>query len=131
MKYLFFSFIFITVSCNQKSKFPKAENALDAGREFIGALLKEDFKKAAFYMILDNENSKYLSQFELKCRQQSEKDNKQYQLAVINIYEVADISASETIINYSNSYDKIRHKIKVLKVNGDWKVDLKSTINSQ
>src|SRR6266540_2671012 len=45
--------------CNAK-KYSKAENALDAGREFIDGCLKGDFEKAAFYMLDDDRNKELL-----------------------------------------------------------------------
>ena len=45
MKYLILIASLVIVSCNSgKRQFPKAENALDAGREFIDATLKGDFE---------------------------------------------------------------------------------------
>lgn len=129
MKYLLLLFIWLVVSCNHPNKYHKAENALDAGREFINALLKDDFKTAAFYILSDKENSRLLSEFEQKYNKQSAEAKKQYQQAVINIYEVVDITGVETIIQYSNSYDRIRHKLKVLKVHGDWLIDIKYTFD--
>jgi hypothetical protein len=125
MKHLLPLFILLISSCNQPNKYHKAENALDAGREFINALLKDDFKTAAFYIIPNDENNRLLSQFERKYNKQSAEVKKQYQQAVINIFEVVDVNGIETIISYSNSYDKTRHKLKVLKVHGDWLIDIK------
>lgn len=131
MKYLIFFLVFVLlISCNTQNKYNKAENALDAGREFIDGCLKNDFKKAAFYILADTENNRSLRQLEQANNQLTTKDKTQYKLAAINIFEITDISETATIINYSNSYDKIRRKIKVAKVNGDWKVDLKATFGS-
>lgn len=129
MKYLLFLFVCLTFSCIQPNKYLKAENALDAGREFITAVLKDDFKTATFYILSDKENNKLLHQLEQKYNNQSMDVKKQYQQAVINIYDVVDVNDTVTIINYSNSYDKTKHKLKVMKVHGDWLINLKDTFN--
>lgn len=129
MKYYLLLFIGCTLSCIQPNKYPKAENALDAGREFISALLKDDFKTAAVFMLSNEENKKLLGQYEQKYNKQNAAIKKQYKQAVINIYDVVNVTESETIINYSNSYDNIKHKIKVLKVKDNWLVDIKNSLD--
>lgn len=127
MKYIFFIALLAITSCNNQNQYPKAENALDAGREFIDALLKGDFNRAAFYMTDDIQNVKLLHQYESKYNDQSSELKKQFSQSVINIIEVNDVSEKETIINYSNSYDKIAHKVKVKNIGGTWLIDFKYT----
>ncbi len=129
MKYLLILALSVITSCNLHHQYTKAENALDAGREFINALLQGDFDKASFYMLQDDENNKLLRQFGQKYRKQSAENKRQYQQAVINIFEVDEVTGKETIINYSNSYDKIGHKVKIVNVNGYWMVDFKYTFD--
>ncbi len=106
-----------------------AENALDAGREFIDATLKGDFDKANFYMIQDAENKKLLQQYQTKYNAAPKETQFALNQSVINILEVADVTEKETIINYSNSFDKKAHKVKVILANGNWFVDLKYTFD--
>ena len=129
MKYLLLLFICLNFSCNHPNKYHKAENALDAGREFITAVLKDDFNTATFYILSDKENNRLFRQLEQKYNNQSMEVKKQYQQAVINIYEVVDVNDTETVINYSNSYDKLKHKLKVMKVHGEWLIDIKYTFD--
>ena len=61
MKYalvIFCSIIFC--SCGGEKNYPKAENALDAAREFIDACLKGNFEKATSYMTDDGNNKQLL-----------------------------------------------------------------------
>ncbi len=130
MKYLSIFFLFIILSCNSGTQqFRKAENALDAGREFIDATLKGDFKKAAFYTLPDSQNIAYLQQVEKVYLQKSSTEKKEYNNAVINIKEVTDLSQNITVITYSNSFDNKPHTIKIIYQNNQWMVDLKYTIN--
>jgi len=130
MKYLILIASIIIVSCNSGHRqFAKAENALDAGREFIDATLKGDFDKANFYMLLNEENKILLQQYQSKYNTQSKEEQFGLKQSVINILQVNDVTEKETIINYSNSFDKKVHKVKVINKNGDWFVDFKYTFD--
>ena len=129
MKQLFLLLILFTTSCKSSTSYENASNALDAGREFIDASLKGDFAKAYFYMMQDAENKKLLDKIETDYREKDRDGREQYRQASINIGEVTDITNKETIINYSNTYDKISKKLKVILINNKWVVDFKYTFN--
>ncbi len=120
---------FLLFACGGKDAFPKAENALDAGREFIDGSLKGDFKKANFYMIDDAENQKQMLEIQRAYNAKSNEEKLQYFDASIVINEDATINDSTHIINYQNSYDKTDRKIKVINRGGAWLVDFKYTFN--
>jgi len=131
IKYILFSTVFFLVlSCAQnKQNFPPAENALDAGREFIDACLKGDFKKAQAYMLDDDTNLQLLDKLQLDWRAKSSSEKNKFKAASINIAGVEEINDSTTVINYSNSYDNIARKVKVLNRDKEWWVDFKYTFN--
>ncbi len=111
------------------SDYKKADNALDAGREFIDGCLKGDFSKAAFFMLPDDTNKKFLDGLEKQYREKGRDGRQQYREASINIAGIDNPTETVTIINYSNSYDKVAHKIKVVQQDNKWMVDLKYTFN--
>jgi hypothetical protein len=129
MRYLLLVTILFSVACKNSNSYQDASNALDAGREFIDASLKGDFAKAYFYMLQDAENKQFLDKVETDYRKNDRDGREQFRQASINIGEITDITDKETIINYSNSYDKIGRKIKVVYVNNKWVVDFKYTFN--
>ena len=129
MKQLLLLLILFTTSCKSSTSYENASNALDAGREFIDASLKGDFAKAYFYMLQDAENKKLLDKIETDYRENDRDGREQYRQASINIGEVTDITDKETIINYSNTYDKIGKKLKVVFIDNKWVVDFKYTFN--
>ncbi len=129
MKKLLLLLILFTASCKSSSSYENASNALDAGREFIDASLKGDFAKAYFYMLDDAENKKLLDKIETNYREKDRDGREQYRQASINILKVTDITDKETLINYSNTYDKIGKKLKVVFIDNKWVVDLKYTFN--
>ena len=113
-------------SCNS---YRKAEDPLDAAREFIDACLKGDFDKANFYMLQDNENKAMLEKVKVNYKSRSATERDQYKEANIIILEEDAVNDSTEIINYKNSYDNIARKTRVINRNGTWQVDLKYTFN--
>lgn len=56
MKKTVFFVLILLIGCGENPQnYTKAENALDAGREFINACLTGDFAKATFLVITDRE----------------------------------------------------------------------------
>jgi hypothetical protein len=118
----------LVIACNVK-KYPKAEDALDAGREFIDGCLKGDFDQALYYMLQDSENNSLLLQQKKNYDAKSSSEKQAYHDASIIIYEDATINDSTHIINYQNSYDKTGRKVKVIFHDNTWMVDFKYTFN--
>jgi hypothetical protein len=117
------------ISCQSNHNFVPAENALDAGREFIDACLKGDFDKANFYLLHDATNDDYLSKEKKSFGNKSNDEKKQFKEASIIINEEAVVNDSTHIINYKNSFDKTSHTVKIILRDTHWLVDLKYTFN--
>jgi hypothetical protein len=100
-----------------------AENAFDAGREFIDGTLKGDFEKSAFYMLVSDQNKQFLSVVEKEYRQKDKEGRQELRTASINLEKVEDLDKGQSIIYFSNSFDKKSQKIKVIKTNQGWLVD--------
>lgn len=116
-------------SCTSEKTYSKAENAFDAGREFIDACLKGDFDKASFYMLQDDKNKDLLLQQKRNYNEKSDQEKEQYKESSIIINEDATINDSTHIINYKNSYDNVGRKVKVVLQNNTWLVDFKYTFD--
>lgn len=132
MKYLLITFLFLSLfSCsNKEDEYHKPENALDAGREFIEQSLKGKFATANKYMLQDQDNQYWLSKWSEQFNKISEQEKASFNKASIHISEVNDvIPDSVTVINFSNSYKNTPQKLKVIKYNGEWKVDFKYTFS--
>ncbi|MCE3281351.1 MAG: hypothetical protein K0Q66_88 [Chitinophagaceae bacterium] len=131
MKRLIFLLVFaILFACNDNDvKYTKAENGLDAAREFIDALLKGDSQRARAYMIDDEENNAILSRLHRQLRARSTDDREGYKDASIMIGDTENLSETEMVIHYKSSYDRIARKVKVINIQGEWKVDLKYTLD--
>lgn len=132
MKYLLIilASVFLFSCSNEEDEYHKPENALDAGREFIQQSLRGKFKTANKYMLQDEENQYWLSKWSEEFGKISEQEKAAYAKASINIAEVNDVVPdSVTIISFSNSFKKAPQKIKVIKYNGEWKIDFKYTFS--
>ena len=115
----------LLISCNGKEQnYRKADDALDAGREYINACLQGDFSKAAFYTLPNDKNSAVLKVLEKTYREKDKEGRQQFRTASININEVKELTDSSTQIIYSNSFDKQPHTLYVLKQKNTWLVDV-------
>ena len=115
----------LLIACNGKEQnYRKAEDALDAGREYINACLQGDFSKAAFYTLPNDKNTFILKDLEKTYREKDKEGRQQFRTASININEVKELTDSSTQIMYSNSFDKQPHILYVLKQKNTWLVDL-------
>ena len=123
-KHLFLIVLLLTACHSQKSEYRKAEDALDAGREFINSRLQGDFLKAAFYLLPDEKNTALLAGMEKAYREKDKEGRQQWRTASININEVKELSSTETFIYFQNSFDKKADTICVIKQNDNWLVDL-------
>lgn len=129
MKAVYLFILLLIFSACNNDDYPKAENALDAGREFIDGCLKGDFKRAAFYMVPDEENNRELLKLKNQYKEKSQEQQTSFYNASIILNEDAAVSDTVHVINYMNSYDKIGRKVKVVLRNKTWLVDLKYTFN--
>ena len=134
MKYLLIIFLSLAVfSCvDKEEEYHKPENALDAGREFIDQSLKGKFSVANKYMLQDQDNIYWLNKWTEEFNKISEQEKASYNKASIRISDVTDaVPDSVTIIHFSNSYKNTPQKLKVIKYNGEWKVDFKYTFSGE
>jgi len=123
------AFSIIFCCCSNEKNYPKAENALDAGREFIDGCLKGDFERAAFYMTGETRNKELLQAQQKNYNEKSKNEKQEYYNASIIINEDAVLNDSTHIINYRNSFDKTARKVKVVLQNNQWLVDFKYTFD--
>lgn len=123
---LLWSALLLTACSNGKNEQAAAESDLDAARNFIDAALKGDWKVAHRYMLADSVNNQLIDLNETNYRtHMSAGDKSGYRDATINFYDSRVANDSTTIVNYANSYKKQKDSLKVVRINGQWLVDLK------
>ncbi len=121
-------FLFFFTACNNDPNL-SSENDVDAARNFISSVLQADFDKATKYVLLDSLNKEYLEITERSFDQRmSAEDKRLYKESSINIHDVKQLNDSVTIVHYSNSFKKVRDSLKVVRINGQWLIDLKYSL---
>jgi hypothetical protein len=123
--------IFLFTSCGDDHSFKRAENAQDAGREFIRASLDGNYEKAGFYMYLDSarQNKMMLDKWKQDYDALPADEKQKYKDAEIMPINIRNIDDSETLYTYANSYKKDTTTIKIVRMQGEWLVDFKEIIN--
>jgi hypothetical protein len=127
-KQLFFVSVLLLLlaSCNDKKSIPNTD--IDVARAFIRDIMDNNFADAQPLMLTDDMNQGYLDVTKRKLGSFGQDELEGYKNADIIFNQVSNVNDSVTIINYSNSYKiKDPDKVKMVRVNGKWLVDLKYT----
>ena len=126
---LFVFVLLVSVFCSCNNQYPKAENAFDAGREFIDGCLKGDFNKARSYLLQNETNNKQFDKLIDDYRKKNNQQKQEYNNASITVLEEETVSDSIHIIKYKNSFDNIPRTLKVVQNKDGWLVDLMYTFS--
>lgn len=102
---------------------------MDAAGKFIRAALDGDYKKARTFLVNDTTNMQTLDNYEnFYNNNRTPEEKKAYKTASIRfLKETHPINDSVTIVHYSNSYKNKPDSLKVIKINGQWLIDLNFT----
>lgn len=122
---MFLLFSFIACKSKDKQSTNKSENNLDAARNFIRAALDGKFDEARTYLVADSVNTNWMDIAERKYQKADQTTKDGYRASSINIHKVKPVNDSTTVIIYSNSFKNDHDTLKILKINGQWLVDLK------
>lgn len=131
------SFLFLQFFCACKNSPDRSdttqtsENDVDAARNFIRLALDGKYDRAKEMLINDTLNYQFIDQAERYYKQRMDVSTRiAYRSASINIISVVPQNDSVTIVHYSNSFKKQKDSLKVVHINGLWKVDLKYSFPS-
>jgi hypothetical protein len=120
----------LTFSCSSgNGSYKKADDAQDAGRQFIRASLDGDYNKAEFYLLKDSTNLLLLRKWEAMYKEMSSKDKSRYKQSTIRPVAITGENDSTILYKYyhtSNPTDTTT--LRVVRRNDTWLVDLKSII---
>jgi hypothetical protein len=116
-------------ACSTPEGFKSPEDPLDAGREFIRALLDGDYEKGSLYVLNDPEDQEIFKRYERYMKKQPKKELLNLKSASIIINTMENQGDSISIINFSNSHSMKPMDLKVVKENGEWKIDLSYTFS--
>lgn len=122
-------FTAVAFSCNEPEGFKLPEDPLDAGREFVRAVLDGNYERANLYLLKDQEDIELFGRYQTYMKKQPQKEKLQLKSASIIINKVENQNDSVSIISFSNSYSMKPMDLKVIRSEKSWKVDFSYTFS--
>lgn len=122
-------FLLFLAACQGGKTFSPADDAQDAGRQFIRASLDGDYEKARFYLLNDSVNLLLIAKWQQGFDRMDRDTRQQYREASILPLSIRTINDSVTIYTFSNSFRKDTTALRIVRVKGEWLVDLKEILN--
>jgi hypothetical protein len=120
--------LLLLCSCNTEKNIPNTD--IDVARAFIRDVLENKFAEAEKLILKEETNKEYFDLFKKQYESKSKSELENYRNADIIINEISPVNDSVSIINYSNSFRRDKNsKVKMVRVNGQWLVDLKYTFS--
>ena len=117
------------VACSNPKEYSKAEDAQEAGTQFIRASLDGDYGKAQFFLLKDSTNLILIKQQQINYQQLSNEKQHENREASIRPIEITKENDSVTLYKYYHtSNTKDTTTIRIIRENGEWLVDLKSIL---
>jgi hypothetical protein len=119
-------FLFSCSDSPKEPEAPKPENGLDAASKFIRAALDGEVNKARTFIVNDSTNKQMLDIYEYKYTHTfTPEDKRAYKTASIRFEkDPRQLNDSTTIVYYSNSYKNKPDSLKVIRMNGQWFIDM-------
>ena len=115
-------------SCNNEKK--SSNTDIEVARVFIKDILESNFKDAETFVLKEETNQQFFELFKKEFESKSKSELESFKNADIIINEISPLNDSVSIINYSNSFKKDKsNKLKMVRINGQWMVDLKYTFS--
>ena len=117
-------------ACNDSQKEPevpvKPQEWQEAASQFIRAALDGDYTKARTFLINDSTNKQTMDTYEnFYKNNRTPEQKKEFKTASIHfLKDTHQVNDSVTIIHFSNSYSNTPDSLKVIKINGQWFIDL-------
>lgn len=128
MKRLLPFLLVLAASCNNEDKKASSdtpEDDLDAARTFIRANLDGRIEDARKLLLEDSVNLQYFNVFERNYEKMDPESKRMYRESSINIHKHRMDNDSTGILIFSNSYRNDHDTLRIQRIAGAWKVDLK------
>jgi len=123
--------VFCACNNSDKATSGKAENDLDAARMFIRDALDGRFEQAKQLMLRDSTNDQTMDVTERNYEHMTQANKVGYRNASIQIHNTREVNDSLRIVTYSNSFKNQKDSLRLVRLNGQWLVDLKFTFQQQ
>jgi hypothetical protein len=126
---LFTAVLLLITGCTEPEGFKKPEDALDAAREFVRAVLDGDYKRAELYVLPEEDDIRLFNRYKDYMKKQPDKERLGLKSSSILVNKVEQLNDSVSIVNYSNSFSKKPMDIRVIRKDGEWWVDFSYTFS--
>lgn len=121
-----FCVLSVLISCGDNKSYPTTD--IDVARAFIKDILENNYKDAKIFVLDEDVNNQYFELSKKEFGAKNKEELKKYKEADIIVNEIKQTNDSVTLVNFSNTFKKAtKNEVKVVRVNGKWKVDLKHT----
>jgi hypothetical protein len=124
---VFLAFTLLVAACSGESGLTPAEDAQEAGREFIRASLDGNMRVAEFHLLKDSSNIMLFEKWKKDYYNKlSTEERVSFKNANILPIKIENENDSTVHYSFSNSYKSTDTTfVKIVRVNGIWQVDLK------
>lgn len=121
--------LLLLAACSGSEPYPKAENDLDAAREFVRASLDGDADRAYFYLLKDSTNQFMWETQKRNYSNMSPDTKARYKESSIRAIELKPINDTVSTFRYYHSANPTdTSELRIIKTGGTWLIDLKSLI---
>lgn len=117
-------------ACSEPEGHREPEDALDAAREFVRAVLDGDYARAELYL-LDEDDKVLFGRYKQFRNARPDTERRQLKSATIIINGVEALSDSVTMVDYANSLSREPTELRVVRRGGRWLVDFSHTFEEQ
>jgi hypothetical protein len=121
--------LFALIGCTEPEGYKAPEDPLDAGREFIRAVMDGDYEEAELYLSEDEEDKELFSRYKQYMKKQPQKERLSLKSASIIINKMENQGDSVCLINFSNSHSMKPMDLKVINEKNGWKIDFSYTFS--
>ncbi|MBS1654935.1 MAG: hypothetical protein JSU05_08830 [Bacteroidetes bacterium] len=117
---------------DQPASAEKSEDDVNAATDFIQLSLQGKFDQARKYVLPDTLNLQYADIMERGYKERLKpEDREASRTASIHTHNINKLNDSTTIFEYDNSFEKKDYKLKLVKLNNHWLVDLKYSFQNK
>ena len=118
------------LACNNEKKETPPQTDTETATVFIRYLLDNKLDEAEAMVLKDEENQQFFAVIRQQYAKRGKAEQDKYHAADIIVNEIANVTDSVTIVNYSNSVNReSKNKVKVVRIDGKWVIDLKYTFS--
>jgi len=121
--------LFGSPACNQPAGYAKPDDGLDAGREYIRAVLDGDYEKAELYIPHVSDERKFFDRYKEYMRQRTPGELQGLKASSIIVNKVEPQGDTVVLIHYANSYAKKPQDVRMVRRDGEWWIDFKYTFS--